>query len=63
MRAEGVEPGSWRELSDEALRVRRDAYGYVLEVVKGRHVDQFTALDQRIEHRGTPRSFETASKC
>jgi hypothetical protein len=52
MRAESCEPFSWRELSDESLRMRGDTHQHVLHVVERRNADQFASLDKRIEQRG-----------
>ena len=55
---EGIAPAFGGELPDEALRVRGDPHQDVLEVVERRDVDQFAALDERVEHRGPSRPFE-----
>ena len=45
---------------DEVLRVGGHAEQDILEVGERRQVDQFAALDERIEQGGAAGAFETA---
>ena len=60
--AERVGPRVRCQLADEAVRVRGDAEEDVLQVLKGRDVDQLAALDERIEERGATGALEAARK-
>ena len=60
MWSEGLRPAAGRQLFDEALRVGGHAEQDILEVRERRHVDQFAALDERIEQGGATGALETA---
>jgi hypothetical protein len=42
--------------------MRRDAKQHVLEIGERRDVDQFTALDERVQQRGAASPFKAPSK-
>ena len=42
--------------------MRRDAEQHVLEIGERRHVDQFAALDERVQQRRAASPFKAASK-
>jgi hypothetical protein len=48
----GVGPALRRELVDQPLRVCGDAEQDVLQILEGRYVDEFAALDERVQQRG-----------
>lgn len=62
MWTEGVCPAFWRHLIDEAVWVRGDADEDILQVGKGRNVDEFAALDKGIEEPGATSALETAKQ-
>jgi hypothetical protein len=49
-------------LVDEPVGMRGEPQQDVFEVRERRHVDEFAALDERIEHRGATRALETAGE-
>jgi hypothetical protein len=42
------------------MGMRRDSKEYVLQVREGWHVDEFAALDQRVEQGGAPSALHAA---
>src|SRR5467141_2307978 len=57
---EGVGPPFGCELADQALGMSGDAQEDVLQIVERGHVDELTALDERIEQCGATGTLETA---
>ena len=55
-------PAFGRELGELSMGMGGDAEEHVLQVREGRHVDQFAALDQRVEHGGAVRASHTAGE-
>ena len=47
---------------NQAVRVRRDAQQHVFEIHEGRDVDEFAALNERIEKRRTASAVEATGK-
>ena len=60
LQAEDRGPASGRQLIDEPMRVRRQTEQDILQVREGRQINEFAALDNGIEERGTASPFETA---
>jgi len=52
--AEGTGPAFGRELVDGPMRIRRESKEHVFQVRERWHVDEFAALDQRVEQGGAP---------
>jgi hypothetical protein len=57
---EGVGPAFGCELADQALGMSGDAQEDVLQIVERGHVDELTALDERIEQCGATGPLEAA---
>ena len=49
---ERVGPSPRRQLGDQTVGVRGDAEQDIFQIFEGRDVDEFAALDERIEERG-----------
>jgi hypothetical protein len=49
-------------LINQPLGMPGDPEQHVLDVEERRHVDQFAALDERVEECGSARALETARK-
>ena len=62
VRAEGLRPGSRRQLIDQTVRVGRQPQQDVLQIDERRHIDQFAALHEGVQERGSAGPLEAARK-
>lgn len=62
MGAEGLGPALGREFGDVPVRMCGEPEEHVLQVREGWDIDQFAALDQRVEQGGAPRALHAAGE-